>query len=215
MSVLVKICGLRDEETLQAALDASADFVGFVFYPPSPRFVHFFQAARLAEIARGKAKIVALMVDPEDIEIEQVINDVRPDYIQLHGSEHPSRVEEIVDKFQIDVIKAIAVEAEEDVKQSDAFSSAELILFDAKPQAGCQLPGGNGIAFDWRILDGRSSQSDYMLSGGLTPQNVAEAIRLTNCKMVDVSSGVEERAGVKDCRKISSFIRAAKGNELS
>ncbi len=195
---------------VSVALEAGADFVGFVLYPPSPRFVHFFQAAILSKMARDRAKIVALLVDPDDTEIAQVINDMRPDYIQLHGGETAPRVEEIVDKFQIDVIKAISIETSDDVEQADAYSAAKFILFDAKPPVGSELPGGNGVPFDWSLLASLAGKNDYMLSGGLTSETVLDAIRETGCKMVDVSSGVESAPGVKDEEKIRAFVRAAK-----
>jgi phosphoribosylanthranilate isomerase len=211
MSIEVKICGLNNEAALQAALGAGADFVGMVFYPPSPRSLAPTEAAALAGLARGQAKIVALVVDPDDALLETVVNTVEPDMIQLHGGECPERVAEIRRRWNRPVMKAIKVETADDARSALSYRHADLILFDARPSPGARmLPGGNGVPFDWRTLVGVKDQVRYMLSGGLTPENVAAAIEATGARRVDVSSGVERRPGHKDPELIRSFVRAAK-----
>ena len=204
----VKICGLSTSETMQAALDFGADMVGLVFYPRSPRNVSPEQAAALAAQARGKAKIVALVVDADDALLKSIVNAVRPNYFQLHGSETPERVGEIATTFSTSIIKAIKVKEAADVAKAKAYKDvADLILFDAKAPEEL-LPGGNGLSFDWNLLKGKGGL--FMLSGGLTPDNVAEAIRLTRAPTVDVSSGVESLPGKKDISLIRKFIEQAK-----
>ncbi len=213
MTIEVKICGLRDEAALDVALAAGADYVGFVFFARSPRNI-LPQAARiLADKARGKAKVVALFVDPDDALVAEVVETVSPDILQLHGTETPARVAEIARRFGRPVMKAVAVAGARDVQAALAYvGSADRILFDAKAAQDDTdaLPGGNGVAFDWRALAGLEGRIDYMLAGGLTPGNVAEAILLTGARAVDVSSGVETRPGEKDPDLIRRFIHAAK-----
>jgi phosphoribosylanthranilate isomerase len=211
MTTEVKICGLRSEPALDAALASGADYVGFVFYPRSPRNIEPAAARALAARARGRAKIVALLVDPDDALLEAVMSNVAPDIVQLHGAETPERVAEIGRRFGKPVMKAVAVASPDDVAGALEYSGhADRILFDAKPLPGETLPGGNGIAFDWRALAGLEGRVDFMLAGGLTPDNVGEAIRLTGARAVDVSSGVESRPGEKDPELIRRFIQAAK-----
>lgn len=208
----VKICGLKTETAMEAALAGGADYVGLVFFPPSPRNVSPATAQALAAKARGRAKIVALMVDPDDSLIETVIASANPDILQLHGDETPERVIEIHRRWGKPVMKAILVEAAEDAQAALAYRGvADLILFDARAPRGSTRPGGNGAAFDWRALLGVKDQVPYMLSGGLTPDNVADAIRSTGAAIVDVSSGVEVRPGEKDPTLIDRFLQAAKG----
>ena len=213
MTIEVKICGLRDEAALDAALAGGADYVGFVFFARSPRNI-LPQAARiLADRARGKAKVVALFVDPDDALLAEVVDAVAPDFVQLHGTETPARVGEIAQRFGRPVMKAVVVADAEDVQAALAYVGiADRILFDAKAaqdDAGA-LPGGNGVAFDWQALAGLDGRIDYMLAGGLHPGNVADAIRSTGTRAVDVSSGVESRPGEKDPDLIRRFIHAAK-----
>ncbi len=204
----VKICGLSDAITMQAALDYGADMVGLVFFAKSPRNVSLTQARTLADQARGKAKIVALVVDADDAFLHAIKSELRPDYIQAHGSETPQRISELRALTHISVIKTIKVETATDVASADAYKSiADLILFDAKAPKGL-LPGGNGLSFEWKLL--ADVKYPYMLSGGLTPDNVAEALRMTRAPVVDVSSGVESSPGVKDADLIAKFIKAAK-----
>ena len=212
MTTKVKICGLKTREALDAALDGGADYVGFVFYPPSPRNVTPGEAAPLADLARGRAAIVALCVDADDALLSAIVRSVKPDLLQLHGSETPERVSEIKERYGIAVMKAIKVETTEDAAGALAYAGiADLVLFDAKAPKGLAgaLPGGNGLAFDWRVLEHVKGKVPYMLSGGLTPWNVAEAIRLTGASEVDVSSGVETTPGEKDTGLIAAFLAAA------
>jgi phosphoribosylanthranilate isomerase len=213
MTVEVKICGLKTEAALEAALAGGADYVGLVFCAASPRNVDFDTARTLARRARGRAKIVTLLVDPDDKQLSEVVAAVEPDIIQLHGSETPRRVAEIAKRFGRPVLKAVKVAVAEDALSALSYAGeADRILFDAKPAARAEgaLPGGNGVAFDWQALVAVRGKLDYMLSGGLTPANVAEAIRLTGATAVDVSSGVERRRGEKDVELIRSFLHAAK-----
>jgi phosphoribosylanthranilate isomerase len=204
----VKICGLSTAETMQAALDAGAEMVGLNFYPKSPRYVTPEKAAKLAAQARGRTKIVVLVVDADDALIKSIVSAVGPDYIQVHGSETPARVAEIAQTFGLPVIKVIKVKEASDVASAKAYKDvADLILFDAKAPEEL-LPGGNGLSFDWNLLKGKGGL--FMLSGGLTPDNVAEAIRLTRAPIVDVSSGVESLPGKKDISLIRKFIEQAK-----
>ena len=213
MTAEVKICGLKTEAALEAALAGGADYVGLVFCAASPRNLDLGTAQTLARRARGRAKIVTLLVDPDDALLSEVIAAVEPDIIQLHGSETPQRVAEIAKRFGRPVLKAVKVAAAADALSALSYAGkADRILFDAKPAAGAEgaLPGGNGVAFDWQALVAVLGKLDYMLSGGLTPANVAEAIRLTGATAVDVSSGVERRRGEKDVELIRSFLHAAK-----
>lgn len=212
MAAEVKICGLSTPETMDAALDAGADLVGLVFFPRSPRNVTLEQASALAERARGRARVVTLVVDADDALLRAIAETVRPDLIQAHGAETPERVAEIARLTGRPVIKAIRVSDQADIAAAAAFSGvASLILYDAKaPETlGNALPGGNGHAFDWGLLEGQRRPA-FMLAGGLTPENVAEAIRVTGAPVVDVSSGVESAPGIKDIGLIRKFIEAAK-----
>jgi len=213
MSTQVKICGLRSKPALEAALSAGADYVGLVFYERSPRNVTMAEARALAEIARGRAKVVALLVDPDDALLAEVAAAVQPDIIQLHGAESPERVREVAARLGRPVMKAVAVAGAADIEAARAYTGAAWrVLFDAKPMPGAAdaLPGGNGVSFDWQALAGLDGRLNFMLAGGLTPENVAEAIRLTKAPAVDVSSGVESRPGEKDAELIRRFISAAK-----
>ncbi len=206
----VKICGLSTAPTLQAALDAGADFIGLMFYARSPRNVSLEQAAVLAAQAKGRARIVAVVVDADDELLKSIMNYAKPDYIQAHGSETPQRMEEIKRQTGARVIKVIKVKDADDVALAKDYRDvADLIMFDPKAAENA-LPGGNGLSFDWNLLKGKDGQ--FMLAGGLNPENVAQAIRLTRAPMVDVSSGVETTPGVKDIGLIRKFIEAAKAN---
>jgi phosphoribosylanthranilate isomerase len=207
----VKICGLRSEAALEAALAGGADYVGLVFFPPSPRNIAPEAARPLADLARGRARIVALMVDPDDALIEAVVAATDPDMLQLHGEETPERVRDVRRRWGKPVMKAIKVATAEDTAAAfDYAQAADLILFDARAPRDSTRPGGHGAAFDWSLLAGIEGRLPFMLSGGLTPDNVAEAIRITGAAMVDVSSGVERSPGEKDPELIRRFLRAAK-----
>ncbi len=209
----VKICGLSEPVTMKAALDAGADMVGLVFFAKSPRNVNVEQAAALAKMAKGKAAVVALVVDADDKLLELIAKRVRPDYFQAHGNETPNRVSEIMKLTEVPVIKAIAVREATDVAKAQSYrGKAELVLFDAKAPETLKdaLPGGNGISFDWTLVTGVGGR--FMLSGGLTPENVAEAIAIAGAPIVDVSSGVETAPGIKDATLIRKFIEQAQLN---
>lgn len=206
----VKICGLRTQAALDAALAGGAEYVGLVFFPPSPRNISPADATDLAAMARGRAKIVALLVDADDAWIDAVAAAIDPDFLQLHGDETVERVRDIRQRWGRNVIKAVKVKTKTDVEAAETYRSvADMLLFDARPPEGADRPGGHGTPFDWRILG--AAKHPFMLSGGLTPENIAEAIRATGAPMVDVSSGVESAPGVKDPALISRFLRAAKG----
>jgi phosphoribosylanthranilate isomerase len=209
----VKICGLSTAETMQAALDAGADFVGLVFYPKSPRNVSLAKAAALADQARGKADVVALTVDADDGLIENITREMKPDWLQLHGHETPDRLKAIRGMSPAKLLKAFKIASKDDlVPVADYNGAADLMLFDAKAPEDLAnaLPGGNGIAFDWSLLG--NSKGGFMLSGGLNPGNVARAIEMTGAQIVDVSSGVESAPGIKDVNLIRKFVEAAKAS---
>lgn len=210
----VKICGLADDVSIDAAVEAGADMIGFVFFEKSPRNVSLSIAERLAQYARQKSSeilVTALVVNPKDQALSELVSVLRPDFVQLHGAESPARVEAVQNTFNVRVIKAIGVETQQDVDDALVYDGvANRVLFDAKPPRDSELPGGNGLTFDWRILKNVSGRPGVMLSGGLTPENVAEAIQLTSVPAVDVSSGVERAPGHKDPVLIRRFIAAAK-----
>ncbi len=210
MSVEVKICGIRTKEALDAAIEAGAVYAGLVFFPASPRFVDLETAAALTRAARGRIKTVALFVDPSEEELDQTLESVEPDIIQLHGGEKPVDVRAIREWSGLPVIKAISVRDETDAMAALAFRGiADQILFDAKPAPDATTPGGNGTIFNWRALDQVATEVRFILSGGLTPENVAAAITATGASAVDVSSGVERERGVKDPDLIRRFVAAA------
>ncbi len=212
MSARVKICGINTAEAMAAALEARADLVGLVFFPPSPRSVTLEEAAPLADYARGNAAIVALVVDADDTLIDHIVTAINPDLLQLHGNETPERAAAIRDRFGKPVMKAIKVATREDAMSALAYREVvDLVLFDAKPPKDADRPGGHGVAFDWSLLADVRGTIAFMLSGGLTPINVADAVHATGATVVDVSSGVESAPGVKDPGLIRAFIRAAKG----
>ncbi|HST94126.1 MAG TPA: phosphoribosylanthranilate isomerase [Microvirga sp.] len=212
MDNLIKICGLSTPETLDAALSAGADWVGFVRFPRSPRHVDLDVGRDLSGQAKGRALRVVLLVDAEDADIADALAALDPDLLQLHGHETPQRVAAIRAAFGRPVVKALGVADPSDLAALDSYGgAADHLLLDAKPPRGQgALPGGNGLSFDWRLLVGLDPGLPFMLSGGLNPDNVAEAIRLTGTRAVDVSSGVEVRPGIKDPGKIEAFVKAAR-----
>jgi phosphoribosylanthranilate isomerase len=211
MSVIVKICGLSTSEALEVALDAGADMVGFVFFPPSPRNLSFKIAAALESRVRGRAKKVALSVDADDTLLAYVVDALGPDMLQLHGTESPLRVAEIKAKFKLPVMKAIPVETKGDLAATARYAAvADHLLFDARAPREATRPGGLGKTFDWHLLENLDPGLPFMLSGGLDAGNVGEALRITRAPGVDVSSGVERAPGEKDPDKIRAFIRAAR-----
>lgn len=210
MSVSVKICGLTQPESVDAAVKAGARYLGFVFFPKSPRHVSATQAAALAaDVPLGIAR-VGLFVNPDDALLESTLATVPLDVIQLHGSEDPARVAAVKSLTGLPVMKAVGVSEPQDLDALwDYGLVADMLLIDAKPPKGADLPGGNGLAFDWRLLAGRQILKPWLLAGGLTPDNVSQALRLTRAQGVDVSSGVESAPGVKDADLIRKFIARA------
>ncbi|UEM19683.1 phosphoribosylanthranilate isomerase [Skermanella mucosa] len=211
MSVQVKICGVSHPGAVTAAVQGGARYIGLVFYERSPRHVAPPLAAELARMVPTGVRTVGLFVDPTNEYLEHVVSQVPLDLIQLHGDETPERVAEIRAAFSMPVMKAIKVSSAADLDMADAYAAvADRLLFDAKPPAKvAALPGGNGIAFDWTILTGRTWSKPWMLSGGLTAGNVAEAIAVSGAQSIDVSSGVEDRPGHKDPDLIRDFLKAA------
>ena len=212
MSVEVKICGLKTLETLDAALDAGADHVGFVFFRNSPRNLSLEEGARLARHAEGSAKRVALVVDPSSAELDEIMAVVKPDAIQFHGSEGREFLRGFHARYwDTEVWKALPIATQEDLGQlAHYLSETTRILLDAKPPKDADRPGGHGQTFDWNLLRNLDPDLGFMLSGGLTPENVGEAIRVTQTRAVDVSSGVESAPGEKDVGKIRAFIANAR-----
>jgi len=211
MSISVKICGITSADAIDAAVSAGAAYGGLVFHPQSPRFVALEQARGLADRMRGKLKIVALIADMDDAGIETLVKSVRPDFLQLHGSETAKRTAEIRARFGLPVIKALPVAEHADLDAVSEYENvADMLMFDARPPKGAQRAGGHGAAFDWKILEGRSFTKPWFLAGGLNPDNAARAIALSGAKQVDVSSGVESAPGVKDNARIAAFIHATK-----
>lgn len=210
--VAVKICGLTAPDHVRAAAEAGARYVGFVFFPKSPRHLEIDAAAKLAQLVPAGIAKVALTVNASDEELDNILASVPLDMLQLHGKETPARVSDVRERFGLPVMKAVGIAEAEDLSAIDLYSEvADQLLIDAKPPRTSELPGGNGLAFDWRLLAGRKYwQRPWMLAGGLTPENVAEAIRMTGAKQVDVSSGVESSPGVKDLIKIREFLSAAR-----
>jgi phosphoribosylanthranilate isomerase len=206
---VVKICGLSTPDTLEAAIVAEAELVGFVFFPKSPRNLTLEASKLLGAQVASRAVKVALSVDADDALLETIITKLQPDLLQFHGSESPARILEVKSRFGLPVMKAIGISGPADLAAVAAYDGvADRILFDAKPPKGADLPGGNGLTFDWDILKGLTLKAPFMLSGGLDEANVAEAARRTGARAVDVSSGVESRPGQKDPARIAAFMAA-------
>lgn len=214
MALLVKICGLKTPEALDAALEAGADMVGFVFFPPSPRNLGIQAARVLGERVKGRAKKVALSVDATDAELTAVIEALQPDMLQLHGREAPERVASVRSRFRLPVMKALPIEQRSDLAPIRIYEKvADWLLFDGRAPREATRPGGLGKPFDWTLLQNLDLKIPFMLSGGLDPSNVAEALRITRAPAVDVSSGVERAPGEKDPQKIGAFVAAARSAE--
>jgi phosphoribosylanthranilate isomerase len=211
MVLIVKICGLSTPEALDVALDAGADMVGFVFFPPSPRHVAPADSRALGTRVRGRARKVALTVDADDELFDAIVEHLQPDLLQLHGKESPPRIAVLRKRFGLPLMKAIAVEAKSDLAAIETYEPvADRLLFDARAPREATRPGGLGKSFDWHLLENLDLKLPFMLSGGLDAGNVAEALQVTRAPGVDVSSGVESAPGVKDPDKIRAFIRAAR-----
>ncbi|MEK9661885.1 MAG: phosphoribosylanthranilate isomerase [Alphaproteobacteria bacterium] len=213
MAVQAKICGINDAVAMHAAIDGGADFVGLVFYPPSPRNVPPDVAAPLAELVPNDITRVGLFVDPDDALIEAARDAAGLDMAQLHGNESPARCDEVRQRFGLPVMKALKIAEAADLDAVDAYAGhVDWLMFDAKAPADMKgaLPGGNALAFEWALLSGRSFSRPWMLAGGLNPANIAEAVRISGAAAVDVSSGVEAAPGKKDPAKIAAFLAAVR-----
>jgi phosphoribosylanthranilate isomerase len=214
MSLIVKICGLSTRETLDVALDAGADMVGFVFFPPSPRHLGLETARDLGKQVRRRAAKVALTVDADDATLANIVEALAPDILQLHGQESVARLRDIKQAFGLPVMKVIAVETSADLAPLPGYAAvADRILFDARAPREASRPGGLGAVFDWHVLENLDLKLPFMVSGGLNAGNVAQAVRVTRAGGVDVSSGVERAPGIKDPDMIRAFIRAARATE--
>jgi len=213
---VVKICGLSTPETLDVALDAGADMVGFMFFPASPRNVSLEQARALGVRVQGKARKVAVTVDADDALLARIIETLEPDMLQLHGHETPQRVAVVRESFGLPVMKVLPIETKSDLLPISSHTGvADRLLFDARAPREATRPGGLGKPFDWHLLENLDLSIPFMLSGGLNAGNVAQALRITRAPGVDVSSGVEGAPGVKDPEKIRAFIRAARSAKVS
>ncbi|MGB3415192.1 MAG: phosphoribosylanthranilate isomerase [Mesorhizobium sp.] len=209
MAFDIKICGLKTDAALAAALAGGASHVGFIFFAKSPRNIDPAEAGRLRQAVRGRAKAVAVSVDATDAFLDEIVVGMRPDMLQLHGRETPERVAAVKARYGLPVMKALSVSEGSDLAGIKPYLGvADRFLFDAKPPKDAVLPGGNGVAFDWRLLAALDARIDYMLSGGLNASNIGEALRLANPPGLDVSSGVESAPGVKDPALIEQFFRA-------
>ena len=212
----MKICGLTSESSIKHAVTAGADYIGFVFFRKSPRYLTFNQAADLAKFIPENVMTVALVVDPTNDLLADIMRHVRIDMIQLQGKESPQRVSEVKELTGLPVMKAIGLSEPEDLDIINTYAAvADQLLIDAKPPKGSLLPGGNGLAFDWKLMSGKSWNIPWMLAGGLNAENVTEAIQTTGTAQIDVSSGVEKAPGDKDPNKVSRFIQIAKGIPIS
>jgi phosphoribosylanthranilate isomerase len=211
MGIDIKICGLKTAEAVAAALDGGASHIGFIFFPKSPRYVDPGEAGRLRQAAKGRAIAVAVTVDPDDVTLDAIVAAMQPDMLQLHGNESVNRVAEIKARYGLPVMKALALRERGDLEQIKPYIGvADCFLFDAKPPKGSELPGGNGVSFDWQVLSELDASIDYMLSGGLNASNIGDALRATNAQGIDISSGVESAPGVKDVGLIRDFFRAVR-----
>ncbi|WP_425416545.1 phosphoribosylanthranilate isomerase [Oricola indica] len=215
MALDIKICGLKTEEAVDAALDGGANHIGFIFFEKSPRHVEAEVARDLSVRARQRLAIpVAVTVDADDATLADIVATVEPGMLQLHGKESPTRVADVRAKFGLPVMKAFSIREAGDLDAIEPYYGiADRFLFDAKPPANSALPGGNGVSFDWSLLAALDGKVNYMLSGGLDPENVAEALAVSGARALDVSSGVESAPGVKDINRIAAFLKAAQAGE--
>jgi phosphoribosylanthranilate isomerase len=214
MALTIKICGLKTPEALEVALESGADLTGFVFFPPSPRYLGLEAAKVLGAQVRGRAGKVALTVDANDETLRGIVDALKPDMLQLHGKETPERVATVRTRFGLPVMKALPISERSDLSPIREFANvADRLLFDARPPQDATRPGGLGRTFDWTLLKGIDPKINFMLSGGLDASNVARALAITNAPGVDVSSGVERAPGEKDIDKIREFIRVARKAE--
>lgn len=210
----IKICGLKSEQAVEAVLQQGATHLGYIFFPKSPRHVTTHTAKELADQARGQAQNVAVTVDADDQYLDEIVEVMRPDMLQLHGNEAPERVAIIRKRYGLPVIKAFSVrEAADFLSVRDYIDIADRFIFDAKAPKNALLPGGNGVSFDWHLLSNLDEDIDYMLSGGLNVQNIAQALMLTHARGIDISSGVEIAPGEKDIRLIKEFFETVRNTQ--
>ncbi|MBY8916565.1 phosphoribosylanthranilate isomerase [Nitratireductor sp. L1-7-SE] len=211
MTLDVKICGLKTEDAMAAALDGGASHIGFIFFEKSPRHVEADTAASLRKAALGRAKAVAVTVNADDAGLDAIVSAVNPDILQLHGGESPERVAEVKARYGLPVMKAFAIREATDLERIGSYRGiADRFLFDAKPPKGSELPGGNGVSFDWQLLAGLDDNVDYMLSGGLNAANIGAALNAVSPRGIDISSGVESAPGEKDPELIRAFFAAVR-----
>lgn len=211
----IKICGLKTVEAIDAALDGGASHIGFIFFKKSPRNIEPQQAAKLRAHVAKRAQTVAVTVNANQDELDELVEIVGPDILQLHGSETPEKVEEVKSRYGLPVMKAFAIREQKDMDASLKYSGvADMLLFDAKPPKGSDLPGGNGVSFDWSLLTNFNAETPVMLSGGLSAKNIIEAVSITHPEGVDISSGVETSPGVKDIKLISQFLQKLKHHQV-
>ena len=211
MTTDIKICGLKTEEAVDRAVALGATHIGFIFFAKSPRHIEPADAGRLADRVRGKVKIVSVSVDPDNDDLDELIDLIRPDILQLHGKETPDRVLGIKAVTGLPVWKALSIADADDLRRIEAYDGiANRFLLDAKPPKNSELPGGNGVSFDWRLLSGLDGSVDYMLSGGLNKNNIGEALRIARPTGIDTSSGVESSPGVKDLKMMDEFFEAVR-----
>jgi phosphoribosylanthranilate isomerase len=209
MKLDIKICGLKTEETVDRAVALGATHIGFIFFQKSPRHIEPADAGRLADRVRGRAKIVSVSVDADNDDLDELIDLIRPDILQLHGKESPERVLTVKAMTGLPVMKAFPIQTAEDLKKIDAYDGiANRYLFEAKPPKNSELPGGNGVSFDWQLLTALDASVDYMLSGGLNKDNIAEALAIARPRGIDLSSGIESSPGVKDLGMMDEFFAA-------
>ena len=210
-AIEVKICGLKTPEAVETVLKNGASHIGFIFFPKSPRHVEPAQAAKLATAARGKAKIVAVTVNADDAQLDDIVAVLQPDILQLHGNETPERVSQVKQRYGLPVMKAFSIRENSDFDVVTPYQGiADRFLFDAKAPKGSELPGGNGVSFDWNLLNARQDLGNYMLSGGLNAENINVALAKTGSFAIDISSGVESEPGKKDIKLIDAFFVAVR-----
>ena len=216
MMTEIKICGLKDRSALETAIDAGADLAGFVFFANSPRNLDMAQAATLSQIARGRIRLVALTVNADDRLIDDITAIVQPDLLQLHGRESPDDAARLAARTGLGIIKAVGISGPADLEATGDYADVcDYLLLDAKPPEQANRPGGLGEPFDWTVLEGYEPGVPWLLAGGLTPENVAEALSISHAPGVDVSSGVESAPGVKDPERIRTFVAAARRNDAA
>jgi phosphoribosylanthranilate isomerase len=207
----VKICGLTSPESIKGAAQAGATYGGLVFYEKSPRHLSLAKAREVALAAPPGFAKVALVVNPQDAFLEEMLSQVPIDILQLHGAEQPQRVQQIKQSTGLPIMKALGIATAQDLREIDRYAEiCDQLLIDAKPAPGAKLPGGNGLAFDWQLLENHTWKIPWMLAGGLTPDNVAQAVRVTQARQIDVSSGVESAPGTKDMEKMRNFVAQAR-----